>query len=265
MPLQLTEGKYFGDTVTSKEFSFFTCSLTRYRSHEQIQKHYHDNSYVSLLVNGHYTESAGSDDEIRAGQAIFRPVDYSHSNHFQGSGGACLNIELRQGFREQIDFPLRLPANAHIYPAGAFPALHKLLLCLRHEMDEDLVQEMALSWLQEISQDAVPLSSLPWIPKVKQILEQETDVHHTIHSLSERVFVHPVYLARAFKEKTGFTPGEYQLRKRLQKAIQLLLRSSLSITDIAYTAGFFDPSHLVRSFRLFYGQSPRQFRETLKS
>ena len=266
MSLQLTAGRYFGDTISNRDLSFFTCSITRYRGFEDIKKHYHDNAYLSLLMNGLYTERTGNTDvQLQAGQLIFRPVGYPHANHFHDSGGACFNIEFRNGFHEYIPFSLQLPHKAHIYSTGAFPSLYKLLHYYRDALDEVLLQELLLLWLLEVSQAPLPQSSTPWLLKVKRILDHEPDAHHSIHSLAARVFVHPVYLARAFKAKTGLTPGEYQLQGRLQKALHLLLNTSLPVTEIAYTTGFFDPAHLVRSFKRRFGKSPGQFRQALKS
>jgi AraC family transcriptional activator of tynA and feaB len=64
-------------------------------------------------------------------------------------------------------------------------------------------------------------------------------------------------------EDMGFTPRGYILERRLDMASERLRRpdcQQMSVTDIAYGAGFSDLSHFVRCFRRKFGVSPRDFR-----
>jgi len=106
--------------------------------------------------------------------------------------------------------------------------------------------------------------SLPWINKITQILENELDCFHSIQSLSERVYVHPMYLIRAFKERIGITIGEYQLKMKIENSVSLLMNTSLSISDISYRNGFYDDAHFIRTFKSVYSTSPHQFRLSMK-
>jgi len=47
----------------------------------------------------------------------------------------------------------------------------------------------------------------------------------------------------------------------LEKAKSLLLKSELSVTDIAYEVGYESPSYFTKIFRIQNGVSPRKFRE----
>jgi len=69
-------------------------------------------------------------------------------------------------------------------------------------------------------------------------------------------------IQRIFGE-LGFTPRGYIFERRIDEAAERLRRPDcqhLSITDIAYSMGFSDLSHFVRSFRRKFGLSPRDFR-----
>jgi len=67
-------------------------------------------------------------------------------------------------------------------------------------------------------------------------------------------------LMRVFRKATGQTPIEYLLRLRIQKAMELLRNSSLSITEIALEVGFNDSNYFTRQFRRVLGETPRSFR-----
>ncbi|MCF6179844.1 MAG: helix-turn-helix transcriptional regulator, partial [Geopsychrobacter sp.] len=65
----------------------------------------------------------------------------------------------------------------------------------------------------------------------------------------------------AFKDATGYSPIDYLIRIRLQKAAELLIESELSLGEIAVQCGFHDSNYLTRQFRRVYNLTPRQFRK----
>ncbi len=69
-------------------------------------------------------------------------------------------------------------------------------------------------------------------------------------------------LMRVFRKATGQTPIEYLVRLRIQKAMDMLRNTDLSITEIALEAGFNDSNYFTRQFRRILGESPRAFRQT---
>jgi AraC-like DNA-binding protein len=68
------------------------------------------------------------------------------------------------------------------------------------------------------------------------------------------------HFAREFKHSTGATPHSYLTRRRVERAREMLARTSSSLSEIALAAGFSDQSHLARHFRQFFGTTPGEFR-----
>ncbi|WP_161596668.1 helix-turn-helix domain-containing protein [Chitinophaga vietnamensis] len=268
MAIILPPGNYFGVEKQCNENAFFRLNITQYKPDAHLREHYHENAYLSLLISGNYEEvNRHASDVIKPGEILFRPSGYSHANHFRHAGGRCLNIEFKQELLQQQDLLPLLPQKAVIYKAGAFEYLYRLLYAFSQDPQASmpaLAEDYVFNWLAGHQQTAVPLR-LRWLPQVKAILENEFDTHHTIPSLAARAYVHPVYLARAFKERTGFTVGEYQLKMRVRKAVELLFTTQLPVADIAFAAGFNDAPHLVRAFRFFYQVTPGKFRSTINS
>ena len=73
-------------------------------------------------------------------------------------------------------------------------------------------------------------------------------------SLSQRSFF------RKFRELTGYSPGEYQLMKKLELAEHLLVTTRMPLKQIAHSCGFCDSNYLNKMFAKRYGSAPGAFR-----
>ena len=69
------------------------------------------------------------------------------------------------------------------------------------------------------------------------------------------------YFSRRFKEVTGLGFREYLLNVRIQHSMQMLLKSELSVTQIATACGFSDGNYFGDIFKKITGKSPREFRK----
>ncbi|AKJ64383.1 AraC family transcriptional regulator [Kiritimatiella glycovorans] len=66
---------------------------------------------------------------------------------------------------------------------------------------------------------------------------------------------------RRFRKLFGTTPREYLLRVRVNAACRMLEDADRTITDIAMSCGFYDHSHLSRTFRRIMGTAPSKYRD----
>lgn len=69
------------------------------------------------------------------------------------------------------------------------------------------------------------------------------------------------YLQSLFSRHMHCTITDYVNRKRLEQAAFLLINSSLSITDIAFHAGYNSRQHFGNTFEKYYNVSPRAYRQ----
>jgi AraC family transcriptional regulator len=83
----------------------------------------------------------------------------------------------------------------------------------------------------------------------------------SIEAIAAQVGMSRFYFSRLFKQSTGFSPYQYLLRRRVERAQQLLTQKHMSITDIALDCGFSDSSQLARHFRKIVGVSPNVYRQ----
>ncbi|HKN31010.1 MAG TPA: AraC family transcriptional regulator [Roseiarcus sp.] len=70
----------------------------------------------------------------------------------------------------------------------------------------------------------------------------------------------PMHFAAQFRAATGLRPHEYLLRRRIERAQELLARTSMSVADVALSVGFQAQSHFTIVFSRFVGQPPQTWR-----
>ena len=70
------------------------------------------------------------------------------------------------------------------------------------------------------------------------------------------------HFSRAFRQSFGATPHLWLERRRIEAVKDLLLHSSMALTDIAIACGFAAAPSLIRSFRRVVGTTPAQWRRS---
>jgi AraC family transcriptional regulator len=73
-----------------------------------------------------------------------------------------------------------------------------------------------------------------------------------------------VHFIRMFRAATGYSPHNYLLSLRLERARELLRNPSLSLIDIALDCGFSSHSHMSRLFHKSVGVTPSAYRRSLR-
>jgi AraC family transcriptional regulator, transcriptional activator of pobA len=86
----------------------------------------------------------------------------------------------------------------------------------------------------------------------------------TLSQAARLAHMSPNYFCRFFKEVTGSTLTEYVVRMRVDLAMEYLANSAMSVTEIAYAAGFSSHSYFDRVFKRLKGVTPLEFRRQIK-
>ncbi len=71
-----------------------------------------------------------------------------------------------------------------------------------------------------------------------------------------------MHFAAQFRAATGLRPHEYLLRRRIERAQEMLAGTGMSLMDIALSVGFQTQSHFTSVFKRYAGQPPRAWRES---
>ncbi len=99
------------------------------------------------------------------------------------------------------------------------------------------------------------------ISKVMKHLESYPDEPLNVESISKIACYSPYHFHRTFTENTDISIGVYRrLIKMRHASYQLAFRDKLSITSIAYDAGYENLESFSRAFKKVFNQSPSHFR-----
>ncbi len=82
----------------------------------------------------------------------------------------------------------------------------------------------------------------------------------SLRALAAKFHVSTGCLSAHFRQHVGMSPAQYVTQSRLTHAKVLLLKSELSVLEIAMQCGYGDASNFVRRFRQQFGVTPLQFR-----
>jgi AraC-like DNA-binding protein len=69
-----------------------------------------------------------------------------------------------------------------------------------------------------------------------------------------------MHFAAQFRAATGLSPHEFLLRRRVERAQEMLAETNMSVVDIALSVGFQTQSHFTTVFKRFAGQPPQTWR-----
>lgn len=83
----------------------------------------------------------------------------------------------------------------------------------------------------------------------------------SVEHLAEMCNVSNSYFHQKFKKAIGMTPNKYIIKKRLNRAMEMLMSTEEKLSEIARQTGFCDQFHLSHEFKKSYDQSPNEYRK----
>lgn len=98
------------------------------------------------------------------------------------------------------------------------------------------------------------------IEKLKNIiLENISDEHFGVTELAEKSGMSRSTLLRKMQKETGKTASKFIRDIRLEKSIEFLTQSELTISEISYEVGFNSTSYFIKCFKEEFGVSPGEY------
>ena len=112
-----------------------------------------------------------------------------------------------------------------------------------------------------ISDSALHSESKDFCIKVSKFLKDHYKEKLTSSVIADELNLYQGYFCRIFKKNFSMRFSDYLNMYRLEKAKNLLLKTDISVTEVAYEVGYDNPSYFTKIFRIQNGVSPKKFRE----
>ncbi|PAE35429.1 AraC family transcriptional regulator [Bacillus sp. 7884-1] len=113
-------------------------------------------------------------------------------------------------------------------------------------------------------QSSVELINHDMVEYAIQIMLDHIESSLTLKELAEQTNLSKPHFIQVFKKQTGYTPIDYYLRLKIQRACQYLDLSEWTVKEICIQLGFNDPYYFSRLFRKIMGLSPSKYRSRKK-
>lgn len=100
-------------------------------------------------------------------------------------------------------------------------------------------------------------------PSLQQIMEKNFCFKLRIEDYAELCHRSLSAFKREFQQIYKETPGRWIMRRRVERAANILANSNQSISQIAFETGFEDLSHFSRVFKKITGKNPTEYKKTV--
>jgi AraC-like DNA-binding protein len=101
----------------------------------------------------------------------------------------------------------------------------------------------------------------PAVMRARDLMDGQPERNWSLAELAARANVSAAHLGERFREQIVVSPRQYLIQVRVDRAINRLRDSELSITQIALDFGFSSSQHLATTIRKRTGKSPSEHRE----
>lgn len=226
-----------------------------------ISAHRHDWACITIPIVGQGTEHWDGGEARMSGPCVVaHPPGAAHSDHIGEEGLETVSIQYDPRWLSSSSLTFRYPFDRTRWSAGGMVSAHARRLAQtwsrRGVTGPDLARATA-AFLHAL-QSAEPVAVPSWLEHVREAIESPAPP--ATAALAARLDLHPAWLARAYRAAVGEGLAETARRKRVERALPLLHRTRLPLSQVAAAAGYADQSHMNRDFRILLGRTPLQVR-----
>jgi AraC-like DNA-binding protein len=242
---------------------------------------YISNHVISILLAGEQRIRTFDDQliKVRAGQILFIPRGLYYISDLLPQHGAFESLLFyfddrliqeflsvsRVGTFQRQSVPSHLKCDTP--PAVELFARSLLTIYEQHGIRQKQFLDLKILELLHLLSGLVPAQefadflfqlTLPKKRNIKFFMQKNFDKPLKIEDYAYLTGRSPSSFRRDFKQYFATTPQKWIKQKRLEKAHQLLLEKTLSVTDLAYAVGYEHVSYFIKEFKGRYGVSPKQ-------
>jgi AraC family transcriptional regulator len=233
---------------------------------EDVEIHTHDDAHFVLVLAGIYICTArGAPAFARAPFLVFNPPGTTHRDRFVDGVGAFATVSLSAStFVEMSDQAPISDAAAPVADARALASAFAIAREISSVGRDPAVLEASAWALMAATAEPEPrpFNTPPaWaFQAFEAVMDLAVDAGLSIADVAAQAGVHPVHLARVFRQAWGCSPGELLRWRRVGRASDLIRHGRMPSAEVAAATGFSDQAHMTRAFRTLLGVTPGVWR-----
>jgi AraC-like DNA-binding protein len=108
------------------------------------------------------------------------------------------------------------------------------------------------------------LKDLAWLRRVRDRIDREYDRPLDVEALARGVHMSAGHLSRRFKAAYGESPYSYLMTRRIERAMALLRRGDLSVTEVCFAVGCQSLGTFSTRFAELVGVPPSEYRRSAR-
>lgn len=97
--------------------------------------------------------------------------------------------------------------------------------------------------------------------EIKNYIDENCCKKISLVNIAKDFYCSPVYLGRLFKKCMGKSYIEYVRDRRIEKAIEYLITTNITIEEVAMRVGYSDKTQFYSIFEKYTGKTPKKFRD----
>ncbi len=269
MTVRFRPGQFYGVRHDRTQGGIFELGVLEATAPEHdVHLHLHEEAHFVLVLAGTYISSAhGAPSMAPAPALVYNPPGTVHRDRFLGGKGRFMTISIEPARLDAGDALRRIPACAsYLQQAACLRTAFSLARGMQGQPDSFLLE--AGVWELLAHTDMRPGVAVRQPPSWMRhaygaVMDGAVDPGLSIADVAASSGVHPVHLARVFRELFGCSPGELLRWRRIERACAMLREQGRSVAEIALDAGFVDQSHMSHAFRQRFGMPPGAWRRRM--
>lgn len=149
-----------------------------------------------------------------------------------------------------------------------FTRIIKELVRKMEALEDGKDKDKAINWGgitdQDINDKNVAEKDRDVEKEVKRYISEHMMDNISVTNIADALHFNSQYLMRAFKKKTDMSIVEYITNIRMDTAKKILGTTDLAVKEVAGMVGYADYAYFTRVFKKETGQSPNQYRNSMK-
>ena len=133
----------------------------------------------------------------------------------------------------------------------------------RSELERPALRSLVCGTIPQVTStpaETQHLSDLAWLRRVRDRIDREYELPLDVEALARGAHMSAGHLSRQFRLAYGESPYSYLMTRRIERAMALLRRGDLSVTEVCFAVGCSSLGTFSTRFSELVGMSPSAYR-----